>query len=311
MILSLTQEQRNAAQSNARAHIAGMRPTLETTQSLDEYPRWLIRLSIGVLMFILVALFLTSAMRVYDIAHKTFYDAIADNNSAVIAGMALVLGAELGQVAFMLLVSVLPQRSTIALYTGALLCTVVALAGNIEAAQLQNAIGVFPYVEAIAPPVLVLLGAYALERVLLQSVAAHHAKQVAYTQSLAAWNAAYKSAHTHNNWMIALAQSIREQLHTAHQRKQVYRDADNATLRNWVIAELKADAWAKTLVDSIEAEPRLNGAKPAQIAAPIKNGGEYTSTCDTCGKTFTKATKRSASMALTAHQRKHKNEVES
>ena len=87
-------------------------------------------------------------------------------------GLATVLSAEVGQVVFSLALATLgtSKSSRRLLYTSMAISTILSMVGNIQISLPRHTNSPFAWLEAIAPPVLVLSTAYVLKEQALESL---------------------------------------------------------------------------------------------------------------------------------------------
>lgn len=277
----LTQEQRQAARQAARQAIVrsiGPRPTREqfAHHTVSKYPRTVTRLISILCIVLLMAAFTPSAIRLYVIGSQTFGQAVDNTMAMTSVGLATVLSAEVGQVVFSLALATLgtSRSSRRLLYASMAISTVLALTGNIQIALPGHTRSPFAWLEAVAPPLLVLSTAYVLKEQVLETIEQRHADERAYLQALAEWQTATADPEQHPNWPQVYANALRDALRRANYRRQEALSA--LTLADWralVYRELQADLWyeePQPAGHDIAAEPnKRNGhdTAPKGIAA--------------------------------------------
>jgi len=274
VIRPLTQEQRQAARQAARQAIVrsiGPRPTREqfAHHTVSKYPRTVTRLISILCIVLLMAAFTPSAIRLYVIGSQTFGQAVDNTMAMTSVGLATVLSAEVGQVVFSLALATLgtSRSSRRLLYASMAISTVLALTGNIQIALPGHTRSPFAWLEAVAPPLLVLSTAYVLKEQVLETVEQRHADERAYLQALAEWQTATADPEQHPNWPQVYANALRDALRRANYRRQEALSA--LTLADWralVYRELQADLWYE--------EPQPTGHDIA--AEPNKRNGHDT-----------------------------------
>jgi hypothetical protein len=199
-IRPLTQEQRQAARKaahNAVIRAIGMKPTREqfTYTTISKYPPVITRLISGLCLVLLLAAFTPSAIRLYVIGSQTFGQAVSSSVAMTAVGLATVLSAEVGQVVFSLALATLgtSQSSRRLLYASMSISTILALTGNIQIALPGHTQSPFAWLEAVAPPLIVLSTAYVLKEQALESIEQRHADERAFREALTEWQ-------TNNQW---------------------------------------------------------------------------------------------------------------
>lgn len=338
-IRPLTQEERESAKEAARAVLIGTPPDRKrfTTSTHSKYPL-LVRATITAFcMVLLVVAFLPSAIRLHHIAIEAFMHAITDSASLTVAGWSAVFFAETGQLVFTLALAVLParKRERIMLYSGALLSTAFALVGNVQLAEPMNQVGAFAWLEAIAPPVIVLITAHVLKGQMLDSIEARHIANRAFMEASDAWKARTQNPEADANWTKRYANALRDAIRKANHRAERGRNALMQLKQgDWyflVQREIAADEWfvqgaqsdvqlqqermmqlERLQIENAnlqEAVARLqtapasyNGHNTGEIAI-VQNAEMHEAVCPHCGYAVEKASARAASNALAAHLR--------
>ncbi len=178
----LTQEQRQAARQAARQAMVrsiGPRPAREqfAHHTISKYPSSITRLISILCIVLLLAAFTPFAIRLYVIGSKTFGQAVSSSIAMTAVGLATVLSAEVGQVVFSLALATLgtSRSSSRLLYISMTIATILALTGNIQIALPGHTSSPFAWLEAIAPPLLVLSTAYVLKEQVLERIEQRHA----------------------------------------------------------------------------------------------------------------------------------------
>jgi hypothetical protein len=268
----LTDEQRIAARSRAAAIVAkelGSAPSREQFQHItaSRYPGWVNQLIMALCVFVLIAAFVPSAIRLYAIGSQTFAQAIEDDASATAAGIAVVIMAETAQILFSLAASVLATSTVTSrrlLYASMAAATVLALVGNAQVSLPGHWTNPFAYLEALLPPLLVLSTAYVLKEQMLNAIEQRHANERAYQQAYNSWQQASAAPEQHPRYMSALANSLRDALkdHNARgsgatARKEIMVDLTTDHWRALVHRELKADEWFGGIEAALPEPPQL------------------------------------------------------
>jgi hypothetical protein len=106
----------------------------------------------------------------------------------------------------------------------------------------------FAWLEAIAPPVLVLSTAYVLKEQVLESIEQRHADEHAFQAARAEWQAATAEPEQHPQWSQFYANALRDALRKANSRRQ--EPLSRMTRDDWRIAvtrEMQTDSWYVTV----------------------------------------------------------------
>lgn len=247
----LTQEERQnayAAAQDAVLRAIGERPRRDqfTHYSSHRYPPFVTRLINLLCILSLLAAFTPSAIRLYVIGSQTFGAAVPQPLAMVAVGIATVLTAEIGQVVFSLALATLgtTRSARRLLYASMGIATAIALVGNVQVALPGHIRSPFAWLEAIAPPLLVLSTAYVLKEQLLESIEMRHANERAYQEASAEWLSASGKPERHPQWFQFYTNALRDALHKANNRKR--ETLGSLTVQDWrslVHRELQADNW--------------------------------------------------------------------
>lgn len=339
---ALTHEERLEAKQIAAQNLAGKRPERKAFEhhTQSKYPPETQRTILWLAGIVLFAAFATSAIRLYDAGYRTFYESMPDHISAVIAGIAVVLLAESGQIVFSIALVTMEARGRAAwiLNGGAALSTVIALVGNVTTAQPLQADamhGAFAWLEALVPPVLVLGVAYVLKGRLLEGVLLRHADNEAYAAAVLDWEQKLAGAEQHAAWGRFYVHALRDALMRANARGKA-RDArnmlDDNAWRALILRELRSETAFTSLYGAVQEQEQLAQAqdrlaerrkRQEDAATQAEQGdapqaepritefseavephdGMWLATCPYCKTVFEKSTENAARMALVAHKR--------
>lgn len=247
----LTQDQRQVARQAARQAVVrfiGPRPAREhfAHHTISKYPPTVTRLISILCIVLLLAAFTPSAIRLYVIGSQTFGQAVSSSVAMTAVGLATVLSAEVGQVVFSLALATLgtSRSSRRLLYLSMAISTVLALTGNTQIALPGHTKSPFAWLEAIAPPLLVLSTAYVLKEQVLETIEQRHADERAFQVALADWQAATADPEQHPNWPQVYANALRDALLKANSRRK--EALGDMTVDEWRLAvtrEMQADLW--------------------------------------------------------------------
>jgi hypothetical protein len=250
-IKPLTQEQRQKAyESSQQAAIRaiGEKPQRDNfdRHTASRYPPTVSKLINCLCIILLLAAFTPSAIRLYVIGSDTFGAAIPDQFAKFAVGIATVLTAEIGQVVFSLALATLgtTKNSRRLLYASMGIATAIALVGNVQVALPGHVQSPFAWLEAIAPPLLVLSTAYVLKEQLLENIETRHANERVYQEAYNLWHTASSQPEDHPQWMQFYANALRDSIRRANnRRKDALTALSTEDWRQLVIRELQADSW--------------------------------------------------------------------
>lgn len=253
-IKPLTQEERQLARAAAQEAVlrdVGERPDREgfNQYATRRYPPGVTKLINALCIVLLLAAFTPSAIRLYVIGSETFGAAVPFELAMISVGIATVLTAEIGQLVFSLALATLgtSKGARRLLYTSMGIATAIALVGNVQVALPGHIESPFAWLEAIAPPLLVLSTAYVLKEQMLDSIEARHANERAYQEAVNEWQRATINPEAHSRWMQFYANALRDALRKVNSRKrEVLETLSHADWRALVYRELQADDWYET-----------------------------------------------------------------
>jgi len=219
-LLALTEEEHLTVATKAKNLIikkAGKEPERDTFENehVPRYPPLMNKILLFLMAIPLFLSFLVSAFRLYDVGYNTYFHSIQDQFQATIAGITIVLVAEIGMILFSIFPTVFPEKDREQDYgTGViadlrkgianlprpnpysayvLLCLIVTLVGNIHVAEPQALASVngnyFGYIEAVVPTLVVIGIAWGLKRMILHYLAERQRVTKLYKEALAEWKA--------------------------------------------------------------------------------------------------------------------------
>jgi len=253
-IKPLTQEERQLARGAAAEAVMrdiGDRPDRDhfNQHAAHRYPPMVTKLISGLCIALLLAAFTPSAIRLYVIGSTTFGTAVPYELAMIAVGIATVLTAEVGQVVFSLALATLgtSKGARRLLYGSMGIATGIALIGNVQVALPGHLESPFAWLEAIAPPLLVLSTAYVLKEQMLEAIELRHATERAYQEAINDWQRATVNPEAHSRWMQFYANALRDALRKVNSRKrEVLEMLSQADWRALVYRELQADDWYET-----------------------------------------------------------------
>jgi hypothetical protein len=133
--------------------------------------------------------------------------------------------------------------------------TILALTGNIQTALPGHTKSPFAWLEAIAPPLLVLSTAYVLKEQVLETVEQRHADERAFQATLADWRVATADPEQHMNRPQSYANALRDALLKADVRCR-------ETLSNMSVSDWRAAVYRETQADLRYEEPESGEEMP-------------------------------------------------
>jgi len=281
-IKPLTQEERQLARSAAQEAVQreiGDRPNRDyfNHHAARRYPPGVTKLINVLCIVLLLAAFTPSAIRLYVIGSETFGAAVSFELATIAVGIATVLTAEIGQVVFSLALATLgtSKGARRLLYGSMGIATAIALVGNVQVALPGHIESPFAWLEAIAPPLLVLSTAYVLKEQMLESIEMRHANERAYQEAVNDWQRSAINPEAHPRWMQFYANAIRDALRKGNNRRRESVEAlTNGDWRALVYRELQADNWyetpeasaAQVLVESPDEGGVVEAARPLALS---------------------------------------------
>jgi len=280
----LTQVQRQTARQaacQAAVRFVGLRPVREqfAHHTISKYPPSVTRLISLLCIILLLAAFTPSAIRLYVIGSQTFGQAVSSGMAMTAVGLATVLSAEVGQVVFSLALATLgtSQSSRRLLYASMGISTILALTGNVQTALPGHTQSPFAWLEAVAPPLLVLSTAYVLKEQILEAIEQRHADERAFQVALAEWQAATAEPENHAQWAQFYANALRDELRKANYRRQETLAAlTTADWRALVYRELQTEHWYTDPETNNVSARMVQEMEPVPLAAQASRNGNGT-----------------------------------
>ncbi len=283
-IKPLNQEERQNAQTTAQQAVmraVGERPLREAfdRHTASRYSPFVSKLINALCIVLLLAAFTPSAIRLFVIGSDTFGAAVPDDLAMVAVGIATVLTAEIGQVVFSLALATLgttPNARRL-LYASMGIATAIALVGNVQVALPGHMESPFAWLEAIAPPLLVLSTAYVLKEQMLEAIELRHANERAYQEAVNDWQRATINPKAHSQWIQFYANALRDALRkTNSRRREVLEGLNTADWRALIYRELQADNWYEQPVTELPANPvELEEIEQHPLALSANGNGSH------------------------------------
>ncbi len=219
----LTQDQRQAAHHAAREaalRAIGSKPIRGhfAGETISRYPVSVTRLITFLCLILLLAAFTPSAIRLYVIGSQTFGQAVPNQTAKQMVGLATVLSAEVGQVVFSLALATLgaSRSSRRLLYSSMAITTCLTLTGNVQVGLVGHTGSPFAWLEAMAPPIVVLSTAYVLKEQILEAIEHRHTTERTYQAALNEWRKATAHPENHAQWSQLYANALRDALSRAN-----------------------------------------------------------------------------------------------
>ena len=102
----------------------------------------------------------------------------------------------------------------------------------------------FAWLEAVAPPIIVLATAYVIKEQILETIEVRHANERAYQAALDDWRTATSNPESHLAWSQFHANALQDALRKTNARRK--ETVDQLTIEDWRIVvgrEMRADRW--------------------------------------------------------------------
>lgn len=316
----LSQEQRQDARESALQALKrsiGLEPERKdyANHAVGKYPRFVTFTIMLLCIVLLLSAFTPSALRLFRIGAVEFANSVPEAGSIFAVGLTTVLTAETAQVVFSLALAVVANASSRQrkwLMFMAALATAIALVGNVTVANPHN---IFTWLEALAPPIIVLGTAYVLKEQMLHAIKQRHSNEVAYKRALSKWKLSVANLTDHPGWTHYYANALREMLRRANLRlkggKELLAALSIADWRALVYRELESENWYAAppapvqRLSSTSANGQLTGEVVQSMQGASEDAGSITVVCPHCEWNTTKPSEMQARLALTAHMKKH------
>jgi len=143
-----------------------------------------------------------------------------------------------------------------------MIATTISLAGNIQLALPHHAYSPFAWLEAIAPPLLVLSTAYVLKEQVLEIIQQRHANEYAYQTALSEWQAMSSHPESYPYWTQCYANALRDALRQTNARRTEALQV--MTVEDWkaaVLREMHAEHWysePEAETEAVRRQPVIN-----------------------------------------------------
>ncbi len=254
----LTQEQRQGSYKSAREavlRVIGPKPVREhfAGETISRYPVSVTRLITFLCLILLLAAFTPSAIRLYVIGSQTF-----------------------GQVVFSLALATLgaSRSSRRLLYSSMAITTCLALTGNVQVGLVGHTGSPFAWLEAMAPPIVVLSTAYVLKEQLLEATEHRHATERTCQMALNEWHKATAHPENYPKWSQFHANALRDMLSKTNNRRQETLAAlTTADWRALVYRELQTEQWYTTPGEDYIPTRMVQEMEPVPLSVLSKRNG--------------------------------------
>ena len=276
----LTQEQRQGARKKARDAVIraiGPKPAREhfNQSTISKYPPSVTRLIFFLCLVLLLAAFTPSAIRLYVIGSQTFGQAVSNEVAMTAVGFATVLSAEIGQIVFSLALATLgtSQSARRLLIASMAIATIISLVGTVQVALPGHETSPFAWLEALAPPIIVLATAYVIKEQILETVEVRHANERAFQVALEEWQTATATPEEYPTWMQFYANALQDALRKANARRK--ETLSQMIVDDWRLVvghEMRADIWYRNAEPDNESSLSFSHAVEAIAASSNGNG---------------------------------------
>jgi hypothetical protein len=153
------------------------------------------------------------------------------------------------------------------------IATIISLVGNVQVALPGHETSPFAWLEALAPPIIVLATAYVIKEQILESVEVRHANECAFQVALEEWQTATAMPEEYLTWMQFYANTLQDALRKANaRRKETLRQMSFEDWRLAVGREMRADMWYQNADPDSGLAPSFSHAVEAITANSNGNG---------------------------------------
>jgi hypothetical protein len=124
------------------------------------------------------------------------------------------------------------------------IATIISLVGKVQVALPGHETSPFAWLEALAPPIIVLATAYVIKEQILEAVEVRHANEQAFQAALADWRVVTAIPEDHPTWTQFYANALQDALRKSNARRKD--TLSQMTIEDWRLAvgrEMRADMW--------------------------------------------------------------------
>lgn len=265
-VTPLTQTQRIEARHTARKAVIsriGKEPKREdySRPAFDKYPAWVTFLIGFLIVLVMFAAFIVSAMRLFHIGSMEFFNTIEDKNSATIAGAMIIILSEASAILFTIAVNVIGESrvSKAVMIVSAIIATCIALSGNYYVALYQRHTTVFSWFDTFAPPLVTLSAAFVLERFIFRVIEQRQKDRLDFENDLRTHREKTSNPEDYDSFDQDYANAIWDSLLSINRTNR--RQIDNVTIIDLlrkasstdktilVQREISADTWYRPSVE--------------------------------------------------------------
>jgi hypothetical protein len=159
----------------------------------------------------------------------------------------------------------------------------LTLVGNVQVALPGHETSPLAWLEALAPPIIVLATAYVIKEQILEAIEVRHANEQAFQTALGDWRLVTAVPEDFPLWMQFYANALQDALRKANARRK--EALSQMTKEDWRLAvarEMRADMWYQNVesengpslsfshaVEAITASSNGNGNHPKVSAAAV------------------------------------------
>lgn len=273
-VTALTQQQRIESRQIARGNVVASKGTPPkrmnfTTHNYGRFPFGVRMAIMALITIVLIAAFILSAMRLYDIGNTEFYKTIQDGNSAMAAGIFIILLAEASTVLFMIAISVIGDSwiSKGIMFALAILATLIALFGNYYIALDGQETNIFSWLEALSPPIITIGTAFVLERFIFGMIEQRHKDQLEFEATLKIYQEQIANPENDDQFMQLYANALWDMLLKNNRDRR--RKHDGVPIPDLlsqlpthikhvlVSREIEADSWYKPKTEGRKEETQI------------------------------------------------------
>lgn len=152
--------------------------------------------------------------------------------------------------------------------------TCFALTGNVQVGLVGHTGSPFAWLEAMAPPIVVLSTAYVLKEQLLEAIEHRHTTERTYQTALNEWHKATAHPETHAQWSQLYANGLRDALSRANNRRQETLSVlTTADWRALVYRELQTEHWFEDHQEDTIVSLPVQEIEPVPLAVRAQRNG--------------------------------------
>jgi hypothetical protein len=126
------------------------------------------------------------------------------------------------------------------------IATIISLVGKVQVALPGHETSPFAWLEALAPPIIVLATAYVIKEQILEAVEVRHANEQAFQAALADWRVVTAIPEDHPTWTQFYANALQDALRKSNANARRKETLGQMTIEDWRLVvgrEMRADMW--------------------------------------------------------------------